>query len=63
MKANKRLTKAFKHAETITFDKNSKFIFLVTVTVVMTVFQMNLSEPEHFFYMLLIIITKKTMFI
>ena len=27
MKANKRLTKAFKHAETIPFDKNSKFIF------------------------------------
>ncbi|WP_434084511.1 hypothetical protein [Lacrimispora xylanisolvens] len=27
MKANNRLTKAFKHAETVTFDKNSKFIF------------------------------------
>ena len=62
MKANKRLTKAFKHAETITFDKNSKFIFFSDSHRGDDSVSDEFIGTRTFFYMLLIIITKKTMF-
>ncbi len=51
MKADRRLNNAYKNADIVYFDDNTKYIFLVISIGVMTAFQMNSLEIRIFFCM------------